>query len=110
MPLNSYFPFGRRIEFFDGLSATSSTYTSTPYFTGDFAQMSLSWTTSDAQTSRLTLQGSNEHGLTASLTTWSNVTAITAQGIFAVEPGMRWLRCLRASDDSLGEVYLQARM
>ena len=97
-----------RFEIFDGLSATSSTYTSGAVCVADFAYMSVSWTSSGA-TSTLTLQGSNEDGLTASLTTWSNITGITSQGIYAVEPGMRWIRALRTSTDNLGEVYIQAR-
>lgn len=98
----------RREELFDGTSATSSTYTSSPYFIGDYQQMSVSWL-STGGTSTLTLQMTNEDGFRTSLTTWSDVTGLTVQGIYAIEAGGRWLRAQRTAVDSLGEVYLQAR-
>lgn len=105
----SYGPVSKRYAFFDGTSARSATFTSNPFLVADYRQLSMSIITSDAQSSLHTVQASNEDGLRASITTWSTVTTITAQGIYAIEPGMRWLRVLRSSLDSLGEVFLQAR-
>ena len=104
----SYAFYQKRKEVFEGTSGASSTYTSQPHFIGDFGQMSISWTSSGA-TSTLTLQMTNEDGFRSSLVTWSNVTGLTLQGMYAVETGGRWMRCLRTSVDSLGEVYFQAR-
>jgi hypothetical protein len=35
------------------------------------------------------------------------VTAITDAGIYAIDPGMRWLRAERTSDESLAIVNMQ---
>lgn len=91
-----------------GGSGLSSTYTSGPYMVHDMGQLSVSWHSSGGA-SRLTIMGTNESGAAASLVTWSDVTALTLQGIYAVEPGMRFLRFTRTSVDSLGQVFLTAR-
>ena len=94
---------------FAGTSAQSSLYTSSAYLVGDFAQMSLSVHTKVAVASNHTVWGTNEHGLTSSLVTWSVVTTLTVPGIYNVEPGMRWMRVTRPSLDSLSQVFLTGR-
>lgn len=100
--------YSDRFDLFEGTSANSSTYTSASYLVADYAQLSLSWHSSGV-TSLLTLWATNEDGLRSSLQTWSAFTSLTSQGVYAVEPGMRWFRATRSSIDSLGEVFLQAR-
>ena len=101
--------YQRRKELFEGTSGNSSTYTSAAQLVCDYAQMSLSWQSSGADASRLTIWATNEDGLRSSLNTWSVVTGLTAQGVYVVEPGIRWLRVTRQSADSLSEVYFQGR-
>lgn len=98
-----------RLVLFDGTSAQSSTFTSNHFLVADLTQMTVSVQTSDAAGSRLTLQSSSEDGLQASLTTWSTITTITTPGIFTVDTGLRWIRGLRSSLDSLGEVVIQGK-
>lgn len=105
------YPFyTRRHTFFDGtVSGTNvSGNTSQPWLVADFVQMSLSWN-SAGTTSTLTVWGTNEDGLNTSITTWSAITGLTSQGIYAIEPGFRWMRVTRASGESLGIVVLQSR-
>jgi len=105
--------YSHRFVLFDGLSATSSTYTSGWVLVADYRQMSLEW--QDGGNSRLTLAGTNLDGLRAALpattsaATTSALTGITSSGMFTVDPGVRWLRAERNSADSLSQVYLQAR-
>ena len=90
------------------LSYTSSTITGRTVLVQDAATMSLSLVSVAA--SVVTVQGSNAHGLTSAIPehTWSTVTVLTGNGIYAVQPGMRWLRALQAasgSSNSLALVY-----
>ncbi len=98
----------RHLVAFDGESVTSSTYTSSTYLTADMDTVTISWQSSGAA-SRLTVSASNEEGLGASITTFSNITTITAQGNYSIVPGLRWLRVTRSALDSLGEVLLQTK-
>lgn len=107
-----YHFYAPRVTIFDGSVAGTnvSGNTSQAFLVADFAQMSISWeSNATANASLLTVWGTNVDGLTASITTWSVVTTLTAQGIYTVEPGMRWLRVTRPSNDTPGVVYLQAR-
>lgn len=99
--------YTQRIVLFDGTSGTSSTFTSSWVLAADFFQMAVSYYSSDAAASTVTLQGSNDDGLTAAITNTSTLTALTAPGMFVIDPGMRWLRAQRNSSDSLGKLYLQ---
>lgn len=92
-------PYSRQRTMHDGGSHAVST--STPVLIVDATQISLSLTTTGAG-SPLTVQMSNADGLRTALvaTDWSTVTALTANGVFAVESGPRWLRTQRESASS----------
>ena len=100
----SRFGFDRHWVVFDGLSATSSTYTSGTQLVVDAATLSVSITTQTTASSLFTLQASNDQGITAAIVNWSNVTAITAQGFYSIDPGARWHRWQRSSLESLATV------
>lgn len=101
--------YQRRIALFDGSSGDSSNYTAGPHFVGDYAVMSVSWHTDTNGASRLTLQGSNDDGFRADITNWSDLTGVTLRGIYVIDPGVRWMRVQRNSNESLAEAYIQAR-
>lgn len=103
------FMYQRRIALFDGTSGDSSNYTAGPHFVGDYAYISVSWHTDTNSASILTLQGSNDDGFGAAIVNWSNLTGITARGLYVLDPGVRWMRVLRNSNESLAEAYVQAR-
>lgn len=104
----AYGPISRRVVAFDGSSARSSTYTSNAICVSDFAQMSFSWHSS-GPSSRLTVWATNEDGFRTSITTWSAISGVVAQGAYAIEPGPRWVRFTRQSADSLSQVFLNGR-
>ena len=84
------------------LDTSASSVTGGPTLIADLTQLTVSWITQVGTASTLTIQMSNEHGLNADFGTaaWSHVTGLTAQGVFGVETGGRWLRILRASASS----------
>ena len=88
-------------------SAVSSTYTSTDYLIIDAATLSVSWTTVNAVSSRLTIEASNDHGITGAITNRSTLTAITTPGFYTLDPGARWVRFRRGSEESTATVQLQ---
>lgn len=94
---------------FEGTSDNSSTFTSSDFLIADYDNLVVSVQTSDAAASRLTLTGTLESGITASLTTRSVLTTITIPGIYTIDPGVRYIRAERSSLDSLGEVTLQGK-
>lgn len=99
-------------ELFTLLSWNSSTATSPPLFVGDARMVSVSLTTTTTA-SLYTLQGSNAEGFIAAIPAgqWSTVTVLTLPGIYAVQPGMRWLRGQQAASSSsctLIVAYLRA--
>lgn len=75
----------------------------------DYNAMSLSWLTVTGTASALTLFGSDEDGLTQSINSSSALSTINAAGIYALNPGSRWIRCVRNSNDSTARVIIQAR-
>jgi hypothetical protein len=99
--------YTRRVALFDGSSGKSSTLTSDWHLLADYEYLSLSWHTDTTATSVLTLTASNDDGLRSAVVDTSFVTAITDAGIYAIDPGMRWLRAERASDESLAIVNMQ---
>ncbi|SRR5258705_9969254 len=99
--------YSKNIQLF--WSAISSTYTSSAHLVCDFAQISVSHQTAVAVASRLTLQGSNDDGLQSAIVAWSVLSDIGGPGIYAVTPGMRWIRAQRSALDSTGTVILQLR-
>lgn len=56
--------------------------------------------------STTTVQGSNENGRTASITTWSTLTTVINGGVIAVDSGFAWIRCLRSnsSEPNVAEI------
>lgn len=88
-------------------STISSTYTSSDYFVVDAATLSVSWTTVNAVASRLTIEASNDNGFTGAITNRSTLTALTAQGFYTLDPGARFVRFRRGSEESTATVQLQ---
>ena len=97
----------RRISAFDGTSAQSSTYTSNWQNVSDYYNMSLSWHTDAGDASRLTVTASNDDGYTSAIANTSVLTTITVAGMYTLDPGMRWLRFERGSEESLAIVNMQ---
>jgi hypothetical protein len=89
------------------LSWNSSAITSPVLFVGDAITMSISLTTTTTA-STYTVQGSNSDGFTVAIAAgqWSTITLLTTQGIYAVEPGFRWIRALQAASNSSATMYL----
>lgn len=82
----------------DLFATVSSDITSSVYFVGDAEEITLSTDINSATT--LVFQGSNDTGFRSTLaeTEWSTLTTIasvTANGMYNIEPGFRWFRCLR---------------
>jgi hypothetical protein len=99
--------YTRRVVLFDGSSGNSSTYTSSDVLVADYTTQSVHWPGGGNAT--LTLQGSDDDGLRSSIVSRSDMTAITAAGIYDITPGVRWIRAVRTSADSLAVVSLQFR-
>ena len=72
----------------------------------DAAELSVSWIT--VGTSSITIQGANAEGWTEAIpaNAWSTVSVLGAQGIYAIQPGMQWLRILQAASTSSNTVTL----
>ncbi len=47
--------------------------------------------------STVTVQGSNDDGITAAIANWSNLTTIIGAGMFNITPGFRWIRAIRSN-------------
>lgn len=97
--------FTRRVVSFDGTSASSSSYTSHPLLAADYDKVSFSVVTAAASASTVTVQGSNDDGLSAAIAegSWSALTAFPtalATEMFNIDPGARWIRFQRDSVDS----------
>ena len=91
-------------------SANSSTYTSSWYNVADAATLSVSWNTAVAVSSILTIQGSNNDGLQSAINDISTVTAIATPGIYTIDPGIRWIRFQRFSNESTATTLLAVYM
>lgn len=83
-----------------------STITSGSLLVADAAELSLSYTSTTAST--ISLEGSNANGATQAIpeVSWSNVSVVGSTGIFAVQPGMRWLRVRQTASTSSSSVAL----
>jgi hypothetical protein len=109
------FSYTRQVVLHDGSSAQSSTITSNPVFVGDANVISVSIQSVAAVASVWSLDGTNDDGFLTALSTgaegtaWSNITAITAQGIYSVTPGARWLRLIRPAVNSQASVVVAYR-
>jgi hypothetical protein len=105
----------RQAVMHDGSSAQSSTVTSNSFWVGDANFISVSVQSVAAVASVWTIDGNNGDGFLTALgtgvagTDWSTVTAITAQGIYSITPGMRWLRLIRPAANSQASVVLVNR-
>ena len=101
----------RNVVLFDGSSAQSSTFTTASVLVADFDNLTVSWATDTTAASVYTIQGTNVDGFGAALAEgdWSNITAMASQGIFTIDPGVRWLRGLRNSNESVSISRLQLR-
>lgn len=75
--------------------------TSVPYFVGDADTISLSLITATTE-STYTIQGTASDGFTAAIPAneWSTLTLLTAQGVFGIQPGVRWIRSIESASNS----------
>lgn len=108
----SSFGYSRQLTVLDSTSANSSNRTSNPILVADAQQMSASWMTAVAVASNLTIQGSNDDGLSAGAGAqiWSTVSVVAGAGIFTITPGARWVRFIRPAVDSQASVVLNYRV
>jgi hypothetical protein len=108
----SQFGYTRSTVVFDGTSANSSNRTSNPLLVTDAQQISASWITAVAVASNLTVQGSNDDGMSQGAATqiWSTVSVVAGAGIFTITPGLRWVRFIRPAVDSQSSVMLNYRV
>ena len=76
-------------------SKTASDVTSEVFWVGDARELTLQILGSPSTT---TVQGSNGDGRVAALSedSWSDISAVIGANMVDVEPGFRWLRCLRS--------------
>ena len=95
------------------LGAADSGTTGSPWFVGDFANLTVSIATSSTSASRFTIMGSNLDGFNSTLSIsggfgsylgsglgWSHITVITSQGLYTIDPGFRWINALRSDFNS----------
>jgi hypothetical protein len=108
----SYGPasWGPRIVL-DGSSDNSSVRTSNPVLVADWRQITVSVQTQGTGASRYSIWATNYEGFQTALAeaNWSTITAIVAQGIYTIDPGMRFLRATRSAIDSQGTVIFHGR-
>jgi hypothetical protein len=76
---------------------------------GDANVISVSLSTATAGSSAYSLDASNDDGFQSAIVNWSNVTVLTAKGIYSVTPGMRWLRAIWPTGDSQASYTLVTR-
>jgi len=115
----SGYGYSRQAVMLDGTSANSNVTISPPFLVADAGQISISYITVVASVNSLTVQGSNDDGLsqgasslstTVSLPFWSTISTVASQGIFTVTPGARWIRVMRVATDSRASVLLNYRV
>lgn len=99
------------------LDVTNSNLTGAPVFIGDLRQLSLSIQSQTGTASRFTVVGTNADGFREALPTasqtvplngWSVITALTAEGMYAFDPGAlgyRWANIFRPSASSITAVF-----
>jgi hypothetical protein len=79
------------------LLGSGSSGTSPDVFVGDCRLLSISIQTSTGSASNVTIALSNDHGFNAAVAFRSTVTVLPNQGIYAIDPGARWIRAERAA-------------
>ncbi len=74
--------------------------TSNPIYVGDATTIAASLTTVAA--SVVTIQGTTDNLFTTSAASaaWSTMTVLTANGIYAIQPGAAWIRGVEAASTS----------
>lgn len=82
----------------DLFATVGSDKTSEVYFAGDAEEMTLNTVVASATT--LVFQASNDTGFREALVegNWSTLTTVASaatNGMYNIEPGFRWFRCLR---------------
>lgn len=89
------------------LSFAFSDLTSPKVFIGDATSLSVSLVTATTD-STYTIQGSNADGFASSIGegTWSTMTTLTAQGIYGIQVGARWIRALNPASTSSATMTL----
>jgi hypothetical protein len=100
------------------LGVSNSTLTSAPQLVDGYRQLSISITSAGTIAGDVLVYGSNINGFDAALPSslsFSLVTTISSQGIYTVDPGMRWLlvereNTLAGSALSNATIMLQANV
>jgi hypothetical protein len=97
-----------RSDLFGGVSGNTSTI----YLVADAAEMTLAIDV-DSATS-VTIQGSNAQGFRVAFVEddWSTLTTVAGASenqMLNIEPGFRWLRCIRESSTSAPSATLAGR-
>ncbi len=97
-----------REDLFDGVSGLTSNIR----LVADAAEMTVAYDV-DSVTS-LVIQGSNAQGFRTAFVEddWSTLTTIagaSANGLVNIEPGFRWLRCIRESATSMPSATVAGR-
>ena len=108
-------PYGKHKVLLGNTLTTASLFTSTAQLVDGYRQLSISIQTQGTTAQNVRVYGTNADGLNTSLNTWnwSLVTSIPQQGIYTVDPGMRWLQTDRlpaSIDASNTTVILQANV
>ena len=85
----------------------SSTTTSTAYYVGDFASLSMEL----GSASTVTVWGSNANGFDTALALadFSVVSTIAAAGLQKIETGFRWMMCYRSLSTTTVRMHGQSR-
>lgn len=85
----------------------SSVTTSSHYFVGDFASLSMEI----GSASTVTVWGSNADGFTTALVAadWSVVSTVAAAGVQKIETGFRWMRVYRSQSTNTVRCHGQVR-
>jgi hypothetical protein len=76
---------------------SGSSGTSPDVFVGDCRLLSVSIQTSTGSASNVSIALSNDDGFAATVGFRSIVTVLPNQGIYAIDPGARWIRAERAA-------------
>lgn len=96
----------------DLYSAVGSDLTSSIYFVGDAEELTIAFDV-DSTTS-VEVHGSNAQGFRVAFVEddWSTLTTVvsaTVNEILNIEPGFRWIRCVRESSTSLPSAVVAGR-
>jgi hypothetical protein len=98
-----------RYDMFDGSSAQSSDYTSDWLCVADYRQLALSVLTDGTGASRFSVEASLDEGFRSAIANTSTITTVLLAGTYTIDPGLRWVRVLRSSLESLSVVQLHGR-